>query len=124
DWPPSVDLKFHETVTALAVAWTFMALATLLCLRLRFFPGWLKYATTLGDVVLLTTILMVADGARSPLVVGYFLIIVLATLRFQLRLIWCATVAAMAGYLWMAWAAGAMASVAERRDLSVPIYYQ
>jgi hypothetical protein len=40
-----------------------------------------------------------ADGPRSPLIVGYFLIPVLAGLRFQLRLVWFATVAVMLGYL-------------------------
>lgn len=122
--PATVDLAFHQKMTALAVAWTMMALATLVCLRLRIFPDWLKYATTLGDVALLTTILMVADGPRSPLVVGYFLIIVLATLRFQLRLIWCATVASMIGYAWMASFTGVAGVAAEARDVSVPGYYQ
>lgn len=124
DLPATVDLEFHQQMTALAVAWTMMALATLVCLRLRIFPDWLKYATTLGDVALLTTILMVADGPRSPLVVGYFLIIVLATLRFQLRLIWCATLASMMGYLWMAAVARLHASLGDTPDLSVPVYYQ
>lgn len=120
--PVSVDAGFHQAVTALTVAWTMMALATLVCLQIRFFPRWLKYATTLGDVVMLTTILMIADGPRSPLVVGYFLIVVLATLRFQLLLIWCATVASMACYLWLSWFA--IAAEIEGRDITVPAYYQ
>ena len=33
-----VDERFHQTVTALAVAWTMVALATHLCLRRRIFP--------------------------------------------------------------------------------------
>ena len=122
DFPATVNVKFHEQVTALAVAWTMVALATLVCLKLRYFPAWLKYATTLSDVALLTTILMVADGPRSPLVVGYFLVIVLATLRFQLRLIWCATIASMIGYLWMA--TRFSDPYFNHRDLSVPGYYQ
>ena len=124
DFPASVDLKFHQQVTALTVAWTMVALATLVCLKLRYFPTWLKYATTLSDVALLTTILLVADGPRSPLVVGYFLVIVLATLRFHLRLIWCATFAAMAGYFWVAWLATTTRWIETRGDLTVPPYYQ
>ncbi len=121
EMPPAVDLEFHQAVTALAVAWTMVALGTLLCLRLHFFPAWLKYVTTAADVVLLTTILAIADGPKSPLVVGYFLVIVLATLRFQLRLIWFATVGAMAGYLFLL---GYARWYAEGRDLVVPRYYQ
>jgi hypothetical protein len=111
-------------MTALAVAWTMLALGTLLLLRLRIFPAWLKYATTLGDVVLLSTILSIADGPQSPLVVGYFLIIALATLRFQLRLIWCATAAAMIGYLWVVWLAVLQSGLPRQRDLTVPVYQQ
>lgn len=126
DLPVSVDVQFHQKVTALTVAWTMVALATLVCLKLRYFPNWLKYATTLSDVALLTTILLVADGARSPLVVGYFLVIVLATLRFQLSLIWCATVASMIGYLWVAWFPFLAAGLVPQTDLRDPVpgYYQ
>jgi hypothetical protein len=121
DLPAGVDADFHRAVTALSVAWTMMALATLVCLQIRFFPRWLKYATTLGDVLMLTTILMIADGPRSPLVVGYFLLIVLATLRFQLSLIWCATVASMACYLWLSMYASQVTELGSR-EISVPLY--
>ena len=73
--PAGVDREFHVVATWLAVAWTMTALATLLLLRLHVFPAALKYFTTGSDLVLLTTLLMVADGPRSPLVTGYFLII-------------------------------------------------
>ncbi|REK12045.1 MAG: hypothetical protein DWQ37_13610 [Planctomycetota bacterium] len=123
DLPASVELEFHQTMTAIVVAWTMMSLATLLCLQLRIFPAWLKYATTLGDVILLTATLMIADGPRSPLTVGYFLIIVLSGLRFQLPLVWCATASSMLGYLCVAWAAIVPGTLADRR-LAVPGYYQ
>jgi hypothetical protein len=120
--PATVEQRFHATVTALAVAWVLVALATLLCLRIHIFPAALKYVTTGCDVVLLTTILTVADGPRSPLVVGYFLIIVLSTLRFQLRLVWCATLSSLAGYLFLNGYARWFA--AADRQLSVPRYQQ
>lgn len=124
DLPASVDLEFHQTVTAIVVAWTMMSLATLLCLQLRIFPPWLKYATTLGDVLLLSLTLVIADGPRSPLIVGYFLIIVLAALRIQLPLVWCATMSTMIGYLVIAWRASLRHSLDLVPDLSVPGYYQ
>jgi hypothetical protein len=99
--PPveGVGQPFHHAVTALAVAWTLASLAVLLCLRRSVFPASLKFVSTSFDVVLLTSILSVADGARSPLVVGYLLIVVLAALRFSLPLVWFATAGSMAGYL-------------------------
>src|SRR5262249_38374414 len=95
---------------------------TVLCLRRQIFPAALKYFTTCCDVVLLTTILTVADGPRSPLVVGYFLVIVGSALRLQLRLVWCATIGSMAGYLFLLGYARWFAP--ESRDLTVPRYQQ
>lgn len=97
--PQSVTREFHVAVTALAVAWTMVGLGVLLCLRRHIFPAALKFVSTGCDLVLLTSILMLADGPRSPLVAGYFLIIALATLRFNLPLVRCAAVGAMVGYL-------------------------
>jgi hypothetical protein len=128
DWPVVVDTAFHQTVTALCVAWALVAMGTLVCLRQRIFPPALKYLTTGADVLLLTGILMVADGPRSPLVIGYFLVIALAALRFQLGLIWFGTLASMAGYLvllgYAKWFAGREESLLGPRDITVPRYHQ
>ncbi len=84
-------------------------------------PAALKYVATGMDVVLLTLLLMVADGPRSPMVIGFFLIPAMATLRFQLRLVWFATIAAMLGYLWLlGWAIW----IEDVRDIRVPRYQE
>ena len=115
-----VDRPFHLAVTALAVAWTMTALAVQLCLWRQVLPAALKYVATGADIVLLTCVLCVSNGPRSPLVVGYFLVVVLSALRFRLPLVWFATVASMLGYLavlghtkWFA-----------VRDLTVPRYHE
>jgi hypothetical protein len=119
--PKVSDLAFHQTVTAVAVAWVMLGLGVHLCLRLRILPEALKYIATGLDVVLLTLLLMVADGPRSPLVVGYFLIPALASLRFQLRLVWFGTIAAMLGYVWLlGWALW----IEGLRDIRVPRYHE
>jgi hypothetical protein len=119
--PKVSDQAFHQVVTAVAVAWVMLGLGVYLCLRLYVFPAGLKYTATGLDVVLLTLLLMVADGPRSPLVVGLFLVPAMATLRFQLRLVWFATVAATLSYIWLlgwaVWIAGA-------RDVRVPRYHE
>lgn len=117
----TADRDFHLAATGLAVTWALVALFTLLCLRSQVFPGALKYITTGCDIVLLTTIIALGNGPRSPLVLGYLLIIVLAGLRFKLRLIWCATIASIAGYLFLlGYAKWNIAG----RELSVPRYEQ
>jgi hypothetical protein len=107
---------FHLAVTALAVAWTMVGLGVMLCLRSRVFPGALKYVSTGCDLVLLTALLTVANGPRSPLVVVYFLILALAALRFSTALVQFATAGAVAGYLFVL----GHAKWFTRRDIGVP----
>jgi hypothetical protein len=116
----SVDRPFHLAVTALAVVWTMTALAVQLCLRRQVFPAALKFLSTGADVVLITCVLCVSNGRRSPLVVGYFLIVALAALRFSLPLAWFATVGSMLGYLVVLGHAKWFAA----RDLRVPRYHE
>jgi hypothetical protein len=94
-----IDRRFHMMVTLLALAWILLAAAVLMCLRSSFFPTWLPIVSTLADVLFLTSILGISAGPRSPLVVAYFLVVVLAALRFDLRLVRGATVASMIGYI-------------------------
>jgi hypothetical protein len=97
--PAIVSQQFHQVVTGLALAWALTGMAVLLCQKQQIFPAALKYATTAADLVFLTLILIAASGPQSPLVIGYFLLIVLAALRFSLGLIRFATTGAIAGYL-------------------------
>jgi hypothetical protein len=97
--PKVVDRPFHVAVTAVAVAWTMMALAVQLCLARRIFPSFLKFVSTGGDLLLTTCVLIVSNGPKSPLIVGYFLILAVSALRFSLPLIWFATAGAMLAYL-------------------------
>ena len=97
--PAIVSRPLHQVITGLALAWALTGMAVLLCQKHHIFPAGLKYATTAADLVFLTLILLAASGPQSPLVIGYFLIIVLATLRFSLGLIRFATAGAVAGYL-------------------------
>jgi hypothetical protein len=116
----SVDRAFHVEVTALAVAWTMTALAVQICLGRQFFPGALKFFSTAADVVLLTCVLCVSNGPRSPLVVGYFLIVAISALRFSLPLVRFATVGSMLGYLVVLGYAKWFAVT----DLRVPRYHE
>jgi len=105
--PDAAFTTYHQKVTTLAVAWTMVALAVLLCLRRRIFPAALKYVSAGCDLVLLTALASVPhggpdtsrEGPFSPLVSIYFLIIALAALRFSLGLVWFSTLGAMLGYL-------------------------
>ncbi|QEH39113.1 hypothetical protein OJF2_77250 [Aquisphaera giovannonii] len=119
--PAAGDRAFHAAATALAAGWVSLAAAVQLGLGRGILPAALKYVTTGLDVVLLTALLMIADGPRSPLVAGYFLILAASAMRFRLSLVWFATAGVMAGYAWLqGWALW----LEPHRDVRVPRYHQ
>jgi hypothetical protein len=97
--PGESEQRFHRAATALAAVGVLVSLGVQLCLRRRFFPAFLKYVSTGTDIVLITGAAMLGSGAYSPIRVAYFVVIALATLRFSLPLVWCASLGTMAGYL-------------------------
>ena len=120
--------KFHSLAIDpdLLLAWMIVAFGTFYCLRVGIFPAVLKYATTASDLALLTAMIAAASGPRSPLVMGYFVILAVGALRLQVRLVWCATLGSMMGYLFLlgfakwhdVWFG------LPHRDLAVPRYTQ
>jgi len=121
-----IDRRFHVMVTLLALAWIALAAAIHLSLRARVFPGWLPTASTVVDVLFLSGVLCISSGPRSPLVVGYFLIIALAALRFSLPLVRIATVGVMVGYVGVLGCAKwpATFGLSPEIDLTVPRFHQ
>ncbi len=123
--PQVVDRAFHLAVTLLTVAWAMLCLGILICRRQGIFPFQLKYISTGCDLLLLTAILTLGDGPRSPLVVVYLLLIVLAALRFSLPLIWLASAGAVAGYLFLlGFARWGEIPGWNRQDTTVPRYHE
>jgi hypothetical protein len=125
-----VSKQFHVLVTLLAVAWAMLALGILLALQQRIFPRWLPYFSTGCDIVLLSSIICLGSVARSPLVAGYFLILVLATLRLSLPLVRFATAGCALAYLCILGCAkwpstfGIDAITPAAVDIRVPRYHQ
>jgi hypothetical protein len=122
---PAVTDRFHLLVTLLAVTWTMLSVGILLCLRNRIFPWWLPYFSTCCDIVLLTSVLYLANGPKSPLIVGYFLLIALAALRFSLPLVRLATVGSVLGYICLLGCAKWPETFGlGQADIRVPRYHQ
>ncbi len=93
------DRVFHRQVTFSAIAWLFVSMAVFLSLRVGFMPSWLKYLTTSVDLGLVTLLAWLSHGPASPLVCALFLVLVLASIRFRIGLIWFATLGAMICYM-------------------------
>ena len=92
---------FHIAVTMLVVVWAMLCLGIYVARTQGFFPAGLKFFSTGCDLVLLTCVLALGEGTKSPLVLGFFLIQMLACLRFHLGLIWFSSVGSALGYLFL-----------------------
>ena len=93
------ETAFHRVATTIVAAWLFAGLGVHVLLVRRVFPPALKFGTTAVDLGLLTLLAVFGGGPDSPLILAYFLIIALATLRFSLPLVRFATLGAMVCYL-------------------------
>jgi len=97
----SVRGRYHVAVTVLVLCWALMAVALHLLLSRRIYESWMKYAIVVFDMLMVTGLCVAAGGPRTPLVLLYFAVIASAPLRFSLKLIYVATAAAGAGYLFL-----------------------
>jgi uncharacterized membrane protein YhdT len=96
---PALATPLHIAVTAIAAGWLAMAWLVHSLLRDQVFPRWMPLVCMLLDSLFLTFTLLLANGARSPLVLGYFLILTMSGLRMNLLLVRLATCSAIGGYL-------------------------
>lgn len=121
----AVPERAHLALTFIALAWATVATIIHLALAARIFPRGLMYASTLADVGFLTAVLVFTSGASGPLTAVYLVIIAMAGLRLQLSLVWCATVAAMFGYLTILFCRDLSVALGmATRTPAVPRYYQ
>lgn len=114
-----VDASYHAMATALAAAWIAVAAMVFIALKSRIFPPALKYLSTGADLLLLTAVLTLADGPRSPMLLAYFLLIALAGLRVSVPLVLFATAGAVIGYVFLR-----LDTLARRVELDVPAHWQ
>ena len=110
---PSLNLNFgsqvpmvvHVCVSVLCFGWLMQCVLVYQHTNRDRISDWLGVYVTLGDLGWLTALLCMSTGPASPMVSGYFLIIMLTGIRFDLRLTRIATVAAGLSYLFLLGAA-------------------
>ena len=92
--------RFHQGATAVAVLLLVVSFLTLLLVLKRILPAWLPFLTTGIDLVAIAALVGLAGGPMSTSLTGaFYLVIAMAGLRFDLRLVWAATLGAMAAYM-------------------------
>lgn len=82
----SLAAPMHAAVTCVVLAWVMAAVGIHQLLRAGLFPWWLMYASTVGDLFFLTSVLALSSGPTGPLLSGYFVILIMSGLRYDLRL--------------------------------------
>ncbi len=95
----AAEQTFHRQVSYLTAIWLVVSLIALVSIARFSLPGWLKYLTTCLDLVLLTVASHLGNGPTSPVVLGYWIVLAIASLRGSLPLVWFSTVSSMACYL-------------------------
>lgn len=95
---PDLTPRLHFALTAVCLVWGIGALALHAALIRRLAPPALRYGAIAVDALMATTVLLVADGPASPMVVAYFLVVGSAALRLDLRAVWLAVALSVAGY--------------------------
>ena len=97
-WADAVTRGFHEAVSLVVAVWI---LVSIVCQRLLESRRWsfpARYVWGTFDSLALLTILLLADGAASSLLVGYPLIIVASGLWFRVRFVWFITLLSLLSY--------------------------
>ncbi|MBN2024999.1 MAG: serine/threonine protein kinase [Pirellulales bacterium] len=93
-----IDLAFHLKMLSIVGVWVLASIGLQQCLDSRRWSIPARFGWGTIDAVLLLAVLLVADGAASPLVVGYPLLIVGSGLWYRVRFVWFMTVLSLISY--------------------------
>jgi len=93
------DKEFHYSVTAILLVWVAASFAFQKLMNRGAWPLAVPFAWGAVDAAALLWLLLIADGAASPLLIGYPLLVVAAGLWFRVRLVWFMTALSVLSYL-------------------------
>lgn len=95
----AISKQRHLAITLIVATWVLWSMVVHVLLLDRVFPRRFPLASICLDCLLLTAALICGSGAASPLVCGYFLIVMMAGLRLNLNWVRAAAGCCLAGYL-------------------------
>lgn len=113
----SVTEDFHSKMGLMATGAILYSLGIAISIRNRFYPVYFKYVSTFIDIVIVSILLVLADGAKSPLLILLFLVIVVSSLRFNIDLVRFSTIVSIVAYI-----AIVLFQQRTRPELAVPFY--
>jgi serine/threonine-protein kinase len=93
-----VDLGYHLKIMTLIAVWAVVSVGFACALGGRRTAELARFGWVAADVLLLTTLLFMADPPSGTLLIGYPLLIAAAGLFFRVRLVWFMTGVTLASY--------------------------
>ncbi len=97
----AVGGNYHLAATGLALVWSVGIAALYFLLSRRPAPTALAGWATVWDLSMVTALVLLAGGPRSPLLVLYFIVIAAAPLRLIVAPVYVATLGAVAAYAFL-----------------------
>src|SRR4051794_2218156 len=85
---PAYTTDYRTGVMAVVFGWAGCVIVAYSILRQRRLPPSLPYLTCLADIALVTALVIVSDGPKSPLVMLYLLAVSAAPLRLSLSVVY------------------------------------
>lgn len=113
-----VDRRFHVGSLLVLFLWFLASILFDLVLKKHWFPTGSSYLPPAVDALLLTWLLFLGDGPRSPLVTVYFLIIALSGLRLSPKIVHYTGAVCAVGFL-TSWDFAKH----QRPEMLVPVYH-
>jgi serine/threonine-protein kinase len=94
-----VDTAFHLKISFVLALWIAASIVCQQILKRRPWSLPARFAWgTLDSLLLFVVLLFIADGAASPLILGYLLVIVASGLWFRVRYVWFMTLLSLLSY--------------------------
>ncbi len=90
--------KLYRYIAVVCACWGIVSGLMMWGIMRRQLPQIVKYLSVCIDVGLLTFVAAITSGVSSPLLMVYPLIIILTVMAFDVRLVWCGTIACLVGY--------------------------
>jgi serine/threonine protein kinase len=97
---------FYQPIVICLSAWTLLSLIWEFCASQATAHRRLPFAFVVTDVVMLTAILHFVQGADGPFVAAYVLVVLMAGLLLDRRLVWVAGLSSVIGYACLVFSSG------------------
>jgi serine/threonine-protein kinase len=99
---------FYQPIVGGLISWAFLSLCWDFYSSVATNTYWVPFAFVITDIFILTIILYFAHASEDPFVAAYVLVVLMAGLSLNRRLVWVAGISSTIGYLCLVFLSGPM----------------